>query len=585
MMVRDVLSIDVALHSMNDRQLYELALETDVDPYTIHEIHNMYVRWSSEKKLRLSNGIVCTPYFVAEYMVAESFGLIGASQKDVSWYDPCCGSGIFLEAIIKKYLDNNREISVDSLPKLRARELSPVGVFLSLLVVKKLLKNYGISFKKYIESGRFSIFCGDALSIYTERKTLLDLDPERFDVVIGNPPYVRSTRIGKNKKIFLKDKYPDVYTGTADLYFYFISNALEALKDNGVLNFISPAGFFRTKSADKLREKIYHSARLRKLIDLDELQIFENADIHTTIYWLNKSTLINDGSSFKYSHLKKSDDLISLKQSEVKWETKIAGGTSEKKWTFSRKESDYDFSQHDNLVTLKEAGFKIYSGIRPAYKKAYVYKAEDIQHLSADLKSKWFIPCMEGRDLSSWQSKESGKFLLFIPKGTVSIPEEIMSLLEEHRVHLTSVNRERRGEWYSLRSCSYYPVFRKSRIVFPDISATSRFSLETRYSINLDGTFVIDTSNLALLGLLNSKIAWNFYLNNYSSIGNATNKGRLRFKKHHIEEMLIPKAIVEGSDIVSDINKIVISIVNNGMSLSKEHELNRLVDKLYNESK
>ncbi|MGH2415254.1 MAG: Eco57I restriction-modification methylase domain-containing protein, partial [Microcystaceae cyanobacterium] len=67
-----------------------------------------------------------------------------------------------------------------------------------------------------------------------------------FDIVIANPPYGRQELI-KHLKPTLQKVYPDVYTGTADLYCFFYARALELLCPNGMLTFISPNKWFRAK--------------------------------------------------------------------------------------------------------------------------------------------------------------------------------------------------------------------------------------------------------------------------------------------------------------------------------------------------
>jgi adenine-specific DNA-methyltransferase len=66
---------------------------------------------------------------------------------------------------------------------------------------------------------------------------------EGFDVVIGNPPYVRQEEI-RSLKPLLQPRY-STYTGTADLYVYFYERALQLLRPNGVLSFISSNKYFR----------------------------------------------------------------------------------------------------------------------------------------------------------------------------------------------------------------------------------------------------------------------------------------------------------------------------------------------------
>ncbi len=99
-----------------------------------------------------------------------------------------------------------------------------------------------------------------------------------FDVVIANPPYVRQELI-KDLKPLLKETYPALYTGTADLYCYFYARAVELLGTGGMLVFISSNKWFRANYGAKLREYIAGKCRIRSITDFGELPVFEGSDV------------------------------------------------------------------------------------------------------------------------------------------------------------------------------------------------------------------------------------------------------------------------------------------------------------------
>ena len=74
-----------------------------------------------------------------------------------------------------------------------------------------------------------------------------------FDIVIGNPPYVRQERIIPIKPV-LERLFPDVYAGTADLYVYFYKRGIELLRAGGLLTYISSNSFLRAGFSKKLRK-------------------------------------------------------------------------------------------------------------------------------------------------------------------------------------------------------------------------------------------------------------------------------------------------------------------------------------------
>ena len=93
-----------------------------------------------------------------------------------------------------------------------------------------------------------------------------------FDVVIGNPPYVRQEKI-KELKPSLKDQY-DCYTGVADLYVYFYERGFQLLRDNGILTYISSNKYFRAAYGKKLRDFLARQSTLSQLIDFGDAPVF-----------------------------------------------------------------------------------------------------------------------------------------------------------------------------------------------------------------------------------------------------------------------------------------------------------------------
>ena len=87
-----------------------------------------------------------------------------------------------------------------------------------------------------------------------------------FDVVLGNPPYVRQEFISPLKP-YLEKRY-EVYNGVADLYTYFFELGLRILKSGtGRLGYISSATFFQTSSGQKLREYLSVNSELDSIVD------------------------------------------------------------------------------------------------------------------------------------------------------------------------------------------------------------------------------------------------------------------------------------------------------------------------------
>ncbi|HPO14155.1 MAG TPA: TaqI-like C-terminal specificity domain-containing protein [Candidatus Hydrogenedentes bacterium] len=113
-----------------------------------------------------------------------------------------------------------------------------------------------------------------------DQQELLEHNPDArvsgFDIVLANPPYVRQELL-RDIKPALRKGYPEIYTGTADLYCYFYARALQLLRPGGMLAFISSNKWFRAAYGANLREHIAETCHVVSITDFGELPVFESA--------------------------------------------------------------------------------------------------------------------------------------------------------------------------------------------------------------------------------------------------------------------------------------------------------------------
>jgi type II restriction/modification system DNA methylase subunit YeeA len=122
---------------------------------------------------------------------------------------------------------------------------------------------------------------------------VFDLDKPKeergFDVVIGNPPYVRQEKIKAQKPIFEK-LYSEVYTGIADLCVYFVKRSLDLTKSGCYHSFIITNKWIRAGYGEKLREYLTESISINEIVDFNGIRVFIGATVDVLIYKL-KSTI------------------------------------------------------------------------------------------------------------------------------------------------------------------------------------------------------------------------------------------------------------------------------------------------------
>jgi hypothetical protein len=111
-----------------------------------------------------------------------------------------------------------------------------------------------------------------------------------FDVVIGNPPYVRSEQVGELKR-YLEVTYPSTYHGAADLYVYFYEQGLRLLRVGGRLSYIVTNKWLRAGYGEGLRQHFAKKAQVERIVDFGHAPILCPANSATKCAHLSRNMI------------------------------------------------------------------------------------------------------------------------------------------------------------------------------------------------------------------------------------------------------------------------------------------------------
>ena len=123
-----------------------------------------------------------------------------------------------------------------------------------------------------------------------------------FDVVIGNPPYVKEYT---DKSIFTNLKSSPYYEGKMDFWYFFGCYGIDLLRDGGIESYIAPNNWITNFGASKFRNKVLQETKIRRFIDFGNYKVFNTADIQTMVYVLEKNINIENSYNIIYSKLLK----------------------------------------------------------------------------------------------------------------------------------------------------------------------------------------------------------------------------------------------------------------------------------------
>jgi len=106
-------------------------------------------------------------------------------------------------------------------------------------------------------------------------------EEEKFDTVIGNPPYVKARDILPETALLLSSRLLD---GHANLYYHFIEKSVRHLKPGGELIFITPRDFLKATGAARLNTWLHDHGSFTDMIKLGDAKIFSEA-LPNCIIW------------------------------------------------------------------------------------------------------------------------------------------------------------------------------------------------------------------------------------------------------------------------------------------------------------
>lgn len=363
-----------------------------------------------------------------------------------------------------------------------------------------------------------------------------------FDVVLGNPPYVRMELI-KPMKPWLEKRY-EVVSDRADLYAYFFERGIKLLKPGGRLGFISSSTFFKTGSGAPLRDFLRTKATLETVVDFGDHQIFEGVTTYPAILTMRAGSPPSghDLQFWKIGEMPADSFADAFTVAAKPYPQEALGRSS---WEL---EGDALRALRAKITagkpTLKEVyGSPLY-GIKTGLNEAFVIDTPTKERLCRDdpRSAELLKPFLEGKDLKRWRAESRGLWIIYIPIESIQIDQypAIHDWLEAFKGKLES--RATKQQWFELQQAQQNYVKRmiEPKIIYPHFSQGAKFSSDNVGYLSNNKTFCLNSNDQFLLALLNSNVVW-LHL---KSICPAMRGGvwRLELSAQFVETIPIPAA-------------------------------------------
>jgi len=547
--LRDILS---DLYQTKDRSVsYDFKIIPANVLGTVYEQYLSHILKKTEKRAVLSEnqthrkeqGIYYTPTYIVEYIVANTLGELLKDKKtnveQTKILDPACGSGSFLikafdllnEHYIKTDADYDQtllDLKTDILFQAKARilqknifgvdldkqavEITQLNLLLKIAEKRHRLPLLEQNIKcgnSLIEDGKIA---GEKAFKWKEQFKEI-LEGGGFDVVIGNPPYVRQEELLPLKP-YLQANYR-VFHSMADLFVYFFERGLEVLRENGYFGIIVSNKWFKAGYGKNLR-KFLNDFWIEQFIDFGDLKVFQDATTYPCIIIIRKMRRQNPKIKVCQVKTLMFDNLGNyIEQNQFAANQSLLDING---WNLSNQDVTRLLTRlKSENISLKEyVNNQLSRGILTGFNEAYIIDRRKREELIAlDPKNAEIIePFVSGEEIRRYGVDSKDKYIILAKIGVdLSKYPTILERFQKYKQQLE--NRTDQGDkWYELRTCSYYDIFREPKIMFSEVQVSPKFTFDKKGYYANKTIFSIPRDDLALVGVLNSKLVW-FLVQNY----------------------------------------------------------------------
>lgn len=515
-----------------------------------------------------SDGATYTPNALAEFVANQIVSVFELPPKgEIRILDPACGDGALLDALV-----NNLPSS--TIKRLVVRgfdtDLGAIKIATSKLLSKYPDLNLQLEQKNFLHYVLNLQGSGDLFS--------MNEVIEPFNLVIANPPYVRTQIMGSEQAQKLAQSFN--LSGRVDLYYPFILGISKILDKNGIAGVITSNRFMTTKSGQDVRREMLTRFKMLSIWDLGDTKLFDAAVLPSVFIASGNSckTLNMDGIAFSSIYetkddptTKSSDALTALKEDNdtvteipdgrffrIRRGTLANGDTPGGVWRIATKQTDKWLAtvEKNTWDTFSRIG-KIRVGVKSTADKIFLRsdwddlptgKPELLKPLITRKCAQRFRALVPSNPkhrkeiLYPHEATESGRSAV-----DLSLYPNSARYLEQHRQKLESRKYliEAGRNWYELWVPQDPSAWPQPKLVFPDISEKPIFWMDTSGGVVNGECYWLqcknkDEQNLMWLALAvaNSSFIEAFYDHRFN---NKLYAGKRRFITQYVEQFPLPK--------------------------------------------
>ena len=486
--------------------------------------HSYNYEKNLSEETKKSKGIYYTPKFIVDYILNKTL-----KEHDIL-SNPCpkildisCGCGNFLleayDILYEMFEYYRHELKIENIHK-HIIENCIYGVDIdknAVDILNNSLRNKDID-SKILKS---NIYCFDSLNKNNLGQDVINLFWEnKFDYIIGNPPYIGHKSLGKEYKNFLLKEYSEVYRDKSDIYYCFYKRVIDLLSEDGIVSIITPRYFLESISGKHLRNYILNNSYINEIIDFNGSNIFKNISIASCIITLSKKCITSniDIHKLKNSKLKLNylDSLEYYLNDDNFYNIKIKQSDLNEDWIISNKENldIYNKLESYGQYRLKDICIS-FQGIITGCDKAFIIDKRDTDENIEEKKllKNW----VKNKHIKKYKLDENKKLLIY--SNDIVDEEEYpksINYISNYKEKLLNRRECRKNirKWYELQWGRQKELFERKKIMYPYKAKENRFAIDYKnsfcsadvYSFYIKEEYENEFSYEYIVGLLNSSV-------------------------------------------------------------------------------
>jgi len=501
-------------------------------------------------------GATFTPPALADFLADRMLHYYQGVNENTCVLDPACGDGVLLLSMYEKaHIKPSNIIGYDTNATCLAVAANQIG---------KLSQSTDSRF--YNED--FLSVCPNMPDFFNEK-----FKKEFADMIIANPPYVRTQVLGAEKAQQLSRDFG--LSGRVDLYYPFFMAMTNALKVGGIIGVITSNRYICTKSGSDIRKYLLTNYHILEVIDLGDTKMFDAAVLPAIFIGIKKSSSDKTVVVSKYSSIYEAQKSVNKEKSyksvfdiliadvpgvfnvgNTPYEYKSGSLMSDKSaiWQLVDEKTNAWISKVERAAAFRiKDRFKVRVGVKSCADNVFISQLWVKE--GYEIEDKLLRPMLSQENIDTWNIDRDAIIKVIYPHYSENGTRKLFDItqypktqgyLEAHRTQLEGrkylINSKR--NWYEYWVPQNPELWKYPKVVFPDISAKPRFCFDKTGAVVNGNCYWIcaqnkDEENLLLLieGVCNSSVMTKYHDMKFT---NKLYSGRRRYLSQYIKEYPIP---------------------------------------------